>query len=482
MKKKKNTKYWINKNFYWMNNLDNFVQNIEVKNDPFKKDSQPEYEGDNPNLMWKVVNNDALYGYERYKMIENRITEYSDELTEEDLKNCVQGSNAWLRMRNYNTNNKSPMFEKRIIGMSQISQLLGFFSPYCFKKFGVTWKIPKKQFLDDFYEAVNNKKKIFSEENNLKMEWGKKHELSGVCAFLKKYQEAIIKESGSYFIPMKDNKHFHYICSPDGFYSMEKDGEVKEGCIECKASFPWIYEKKTKKWKYIKKRLWKKIPHYYIPQGQGQMKGTKMNNNCYICITPTDGIGFYWVKYNEEYFNLCNKAIRWCLNKYKDVKKSDISANNPFESFEHYEKLIDMTIKMQTDFEMNTIPDKDMQSFYLTGKQYSMFYGSPFIPTDKNKDEDKDEDEDKEKSNKRKKKGIDHTETTKKQKTKENTTTCEKYARKKKITEYTETIKKQKTIEIGALKKKENIITCDMEKKIMDEKEIIIIDSDSETI
>lgn len=395
-----------------MSNYDNFIENIKPKDNLFeKKSSNMSFKGKNPNVLWHTMLKSHVTNHPKFIPIKDPILKYDDSLTENDLPRVRQDEEAWREMRTFKESNNSKLYEKFIVGASALSTLLCLTHPDQLKEFKLKWGVTIKSFKNDFYDKLNGIQKNFKPSEDLRLQYGKKHEILGVAAFLKKYKDSTVTESGSYFLPTDEDCKYHYVCSPDGFYTRDVDGEEEDGCLEIKTLCPFINVKDG--YQYVSKNPWDVVPHYYIAQGQFQCAAAGKKRVCYVCITPTKGVAFYYVEFNQKYYDLCNKAIKYVFDKYKGAEKKDIP-DHPLKGFKYHSKLIEMTKKLQekSGKTKEFLEKEAMDPFYLKGEQYAMFYGPPII------DEPEEKEEVEEKPKRKRKKQLEEDENPKKKRAK----------------------------------------------------------------
>jgi hypothetical protein len=341
-------------------------------------------------LEYRTISKEYFTENKRWIPIQDPITEYDENIKDEDLCRVKQGSNAWHLIReNQHISNvrvEGEMSEKINFGTSAISTITGMFLPRFYKFFEKKMFKTVKEAKREFYDAINSIKKNIDESSNINMEWGKKHEANGIFQILETYENIIIKECGIIHMKTEKDKTFNLLCSPDGkFEIMDDDGNVGQtGTVEIKALVPFRYDKEKKRYCYMRREPPTGVTFYYVPQTQFQLKAENCQSGFYAVYSFHETT-IIRTNFDQEYYDLTLKVMQWVIDKWRGKDIEEIS-NDPFEDCEFYDKFMRHTKKLSTEkSSINKMSNDNMKKYYVKGHTEQLFFNHVEDPIDETK-------------------------------------------------------------------------------------------------
>lgn len=322
-----------------------------------------QFSGYKPNPYYNSIPSSYVTQHERYVTRGDWVytIEEVKKLDKSEYYRVSPGSDGWLWLRKQITqvetvidiSTKIPK-EVRVkakfkVNASELPNLLGFYTPQIQKKWGSSsWK----NYDNSEFEALILGKSgeiPMTKQKSMNFERGHAEEWKGKLYTLLKFKDLIMKETGPF--PYTGNAEIEYSTTPD--FLWEETVKGTEGVGEIKSLVPFFHDKKTDLFNYGKRKRPTTIKKENIPQTQLEMKGTGKMYNLTVYITTNDGALFVVTTSNTLYVNRMTKAIQWARDTYFKNKKPVPKEKHPFEDYEGYDELIEMT-ELMAETTINT--------------------------------------------------------------------------------------------------------------------------------
>ncbi len=315
--------------------------------------TKSKFQGDIPNLEWKMFSEKQLHEHERFI-----------PLTKKKVKDLKKP-----KLFKY-ISQKDPLWKLARLGrltMSRAAATLGFMEAKTVKYLKMPKYMVGHQSIVDVYEKMYDKTYSQNPPNSItavRMQWGTNQEPNAIINTLEYNKGFIVKETGFELLTgkrlrtilkkKKDDPIIKYLPSiggsPDGILCDKNGKEI--ATLECKCGCPFREASNKEKEKYLGEFCYNSrtkphdtIKEYYIPQTQGQMMITGKTKGVYTSYSPMRGTTIFQTNYNREYCRLM--LIYFAKFNKRYVMKGVKPPKDPFYGEELYMKLLDMTKEIQ---------------------------------------------------------------------------------------------------------------------------------------